>query len=459
MPDHAIISFLEGASANGEGLTLAQIWEFDDEQIERNHSFIQWVFPTDLKSGSNNLSAVLSVTELEMLQNNDAIARNIEKSISWFLSFLSKYNHWITNYNHNHLRVSRIIRSTALLHSVELAKWFMDTVIEMAAHDKTALAVARLHWGVNLDEATEIRNTYGRQDRALGAFIGLAIGDAMGAPVEFKPRGTFEPVTEFRAGGNFDLPKGAWTDDTAMALCLSESLNVNSDIDPKDLLDRFCEWAEKGKNTSTGICVGIGQNTLRVLGNYHRKGDLIAPETRQKSDGNGSIMRLAPVAVRHWKNPKQAQKIAIKQSRITHYSEICAAASDYLAGVLSKLIVGEKWNDALKVENSMQWPKELVIISSKGWKQKTAPEIKSTGYVIDTLEAALWAVGTTDSFEAAILKAVNLGDDADTVGAVAGQLAGARYGMACIPEDWRKTLVQFEEISDNANCLYSNSLK
>ena len=107
----------------------------------------------------------------------------------------------------------------------------------------------------------------------------------------------------------------------------------------------------------------------------------------------------------------------------------------------------------------MHWPKELVIISSKGWKQKTAPEIKSTGYVIDTLEAALWAVGTTDSFEAAILKAVNLGDDADTVGAVAGQLAGARYGMACIPEDWRKTLVQFEEISDNANRLYSNSLK
>jgi hypothetical protein len=198
MPDHAIISFLEGASANGDGLTLAQIWEFDDEQIERNHSFIQWVFPTDLKSGSNNLSAVLSVTELGMLQNNDAIAQNIEKSISWFLSFLSKYNHWITNYNHNHLRVSRIIRSTALLHSVELAKWFMDTVIEMAAHDKTALAVARLHWGVNLDEATEIRNTYGRQDRALGAFIGLAIGDSMGAPVEFKPRGTFEPVTEFR---------------------------------------------------------------------------------------------------------------------------------------------------------------------------------------------------------------------------------------------------------------------
>jgi len=101
MPDHAIISLLEGASANGDRLTLAQIWEFDDEQIERNHSFIQWVFPTDLKSSSNNLSAVLSVTELGMLQNNDAIAQNIEKLISWFLSFLSKYNHWITNYNHN----------------------------------------------------------------------------------------------------------------------------------------------------------------------------------------------------------------------------------------------------------------------------------------------------------------------------------------------------------------------
>ena len=107
--------------------------------------------------------------------------------------------------------------------------------------------------------------------------------------------------------------------------------------------------------------------------------------------------------------------------------------------------------DALKVENSMQWPRELVIISSRGWRRKAEDEIKSTGHVIDTLEAALWAVGTTDSFKAAILKAVNLGGDSDTIGAVAGQLAGARYGLACIPVDWRQKLVKFEKILEISN--------
>ena len=197
---------------------------------------------------------------------------------------------------------------------------------------------------------------------------------------------------------------------------------------------------------------------MRALENYRRKGDLRAAATNQKSDDNGSIMRLAPVVLRHWRNSKAAQKLAIKQSRITHHSDISAAASDYLAGILSKLIAGENWNDALKVENSMQWPRELVIISSRGWRRKAEDEIKSTGHVIDTLEAALWAVGTTDSFKAAILKAVNLGGDSDTIGAVAGQLAGARYGLACIPVDWRQKLVKFEKILEISNQLYSESI-
>jgi ADP-ribosylglycohydrolase len=142
----------------------------------------------------------------------------------------------------------------------------------------------------------------GTSDRAVGALVGLAIGDALGAPVEFQQRGSFEPVTNLRAGGYFKLPSGAWTDDTAMALCLAESLLEHPSLSPQDLLDRFCRWASDGENTSTGVCVGIGQNTLRVLGNFHRNGTLFAPETRQKSDGNGAAMRLAPVALRHWRN-------------------------------------------------------------------------------------------------------------------------------------------------------------
>ena len=296
-----------------------------------------------------------------------------------------------------------------------------------------------------------------REDRALGAIVGLAVGDALGAPVEFCRRDTFEPVTGMRAGGYFKLPAGAWTDDTAMALCLAESLIEHPELDPKDLLDRFCLWAEKGANTSTGICVGIGQNTLRVLGNYHRKGDLFAPETRQKSDGNGAAMRLAPVAVRHWRNPSEAQRIAGLQSRTTHYSDLSAAACEALAVIMTAQINGVDWETASKPTPAAHWPDAIKAISVEDWRGRDRESISSTGFVLHTLEAALWAVDTTNSFSAAVLKAVNLGDDADSVGAVAGQLAGARYGLGAIPQNWLDSLIHQAEIERIGRTLFHAS--
>ena len=292
------------------------------------------------------------------------------------------------------------------------------------------------------------------EDRALGAIVGLAVGDALGAPVEFCRRDTFEPVTGMRAGGYFKLPAGAWTDDTAMALCLAESLIEHPELDPKDLLDRFCLWAEKGANTSTGVCVGIGQNTLRVLGNYHRKGELFAPETRQKSDGNGAIMRLASVAVRHWRNPSEAQRIAELQSRTTHYSDLSAAACEALAVIMSDQIGGVDWAIASKPTPAEHWPDKIKANSIEDWSGRDRESISSTGFVVHTLEAALWAVGTTNSFSAAVLKAVNLGDDADSVGAVAGQLAGARYGLSAIPQIWLDALIHKTEIERIGRTLF-----
>ena len=296
-------------------------------------------------------------------------------------------------------------------------------------------------------------------DRALGALVGLAIGDALGAPVEFCRRNTFAPVTDMRAGGYFKLPAGAWTDDTAMALCLGESLIDHPHLDQKDLLDRFCLWAEKGANTSTGVCVGIGQNTLRVLGNYHRNGALLAPETRQKSDGNGAIMRLAPVAVRHWHNPVEARRVADLQSRTTHYSVLSAAACESLALTLCALIGGQDWTQASSPTPSNHWPDAIKAFSSEDWQKRDQDTISSTGFVVHTLEAALWAVDTTDSFAAALLKAVNLGDDADSVGAVAGQLAGARYGLSAIPTNWLDALILRETIENIGQTLFNASLE
>jgi ADP-ribosyl-[dinitrogen reductase] hydrolase len=293
------------------------------------------------------------------------------------------------------------------------------------------------------------------RDRALGAFVGLAIGDALGAPVEFCRRDTFEPVTGMQAGGYFKLPVGAWTDDTAMALCLAESLIEHPQLDLKDLLDRFCLWASKGANTSTGVCVGIGQNTLRVLGNYHRKGELLAPETRQKSDGNGALMRLSPVAVRHWQSPVEAKRIAELQSRATHYSDISAAACEALALILSSLISGDGWKQAAKPDPADHWPESIKAIALENWDERDRDSIHSTGFVVHTLEAAMWVVDTTSSFAAALLKAVNLGDDADSVGAVAGQLAGARYGLSGIPQNWLDVLAQRGRIETIGHQLFS----
>ena len=304
----------------------------------------------------------------------------------------------------------------------------------------------------------DLRNNLTIHDRAVGAFIGLAIGDALGAPVEFCRRDTFEPVTDMRAGGYFKLPVGAWTDDTAMALCLAESLIEHPPLDLKDLLNRFCLWASKGANTSTGVCVGIGQNTLRVLGNYHRKGELFAPETRQKSDGNGALMRLAPVALRHWPSPVEAKRIAELQSRATHYSDISAAACEALALILSFLIRGDAWEQAAKPDPADHWPDSIRAITHENWGERDRDSIHSTGFVVNTLEAAMWAVDTTSSFPAALLRAVNLGDDADSVGAVAGQLAGARYGLSGIPRNWLNVLVQRERIETIGQQLFDASL-
>ena len=298
-----------------------------------------------------------------------------------------------------------------------------------------------------------------QQNRAIGSMLGLAVGDALGAPVEFCRRDSFEPVSGMRSGGYFKLPAGAWTDDTAMALCLGESLLFDPTINAKDLLNRFCRWAADGENTSTGVCVGIGQNTLRVLGNFHRTGALLAPETRQKSDGNGAAMRLAPIALRHWNNPHEARRTADLQSRITHYSAISAGCCELLAATLAALIDGTDWQGAIRPEPNPAWPVEVQILYEADWTARSRDSIKSSGYVVHTMEAAIWAVDTTTSFADALLKAVNLGDDADSVGAVTGQLAGARYGYGAIPAEWLGKLVNRPKIEALAQDLFLASLK
>ena len=277
-------------------------------------------------------------------------------------------------------------------------------------------------------------------DRIAGAFVGLAIGDALGAPVEFADRGTFEPVTAYRSGGRFNLPAGAWTDDTAMALCLAQSLIEKRTLDNGDLLNRFCDWAENGTNTSTGIAVGIGQNTLRVLGDFRRNGYLEALPFGAKNDGNGSLMRLAPVSCFAKDNIEEAVVLAGLQSRATHASRHAEECCQILAELLCHLISGKPLMWAVEQAHNRPRNNEISMMMHRNIVEESADDIQSGGYVINTLHAALWSNLTADSFESAVLRACNLGDDADTTAAVAGQIAGAIYGYSNIPQDLKDGL-------------------
>jgi ADP-ribosyl-[dinitrogen reductase] hydrolase len=275
-----------------------------------------------------------------------------------------------------------------------------------------------------------------RRDRAIGAFIGLAVGDALGTTIEFKARDTYPPITGMIGGGPFGLRPGEWTDDTSMAVCLAESLVANGGaVNPKDLADRFVRWWKSGENSVTGRCFDIGNATRSALEGFVRTG---IPEgsASPHSAGNGGIMRLAPAAIAGRGEASTAAQLARAQSKVTHAAAECLDAAEVLARVLSAGIEG-RGRDALQAGgNAKVAAPKVKVVAQGAWRGKARSDIRSSGYVIDTLEAALWSVSGSNTFEEAVLKAVNLGDDADTVGAVAGQIAGAVWGYSEIPGAW-----------------------
>jgi ADP-ribosyl-[dinitrogen reductase] hydrolase len=283
-------------------------------------------------------------------------------------------------------------------------------------------------------------------DRALGALVGLAVGDALGTTIEFKQRDTYHPVTGMVGGGPFRLKPGEWTDDTAMALCLADSLIASGGVlDPRDLASRFVRWWDKGENSVNGYCFDIGIATSQALHGFKTTGQPTG-STDPRSAGNGGIMRLAPAVLAARGDRDRAVDLARLQSLVTHAAAECLDAADALARVLHAGIAGEG-GTALDAAAQAGVPSAKIHAIAQGsWRGKSRPSIRSGGYVVDTLEAALWAVGTSGDFAEAVLKAVNLGHDADTVGAVAGQVAGAVWGYDAIPQEWRATLAWHDAI-------------
>lgn len=296
------------------------------------------------------------------------------------------------------------------------------------------------------------------RDRARGALLGLAVGDALGTTLEFKPKDRYQPLTTIVGVGPFSLEPGEWTDDTSMALALATCLIENGGLDERDLMERFCAWAERGEYSHNGRCFDIGNTVRGALDRYRRTGDPIAGSTDPQSAGNGSLMRLSPVAILYAYDPASRLEVARRQSAVTHGAreavEACAAYADLVA----EAIQGCSKAQVLTSRNG--WAPETVAramrMETLGWDRK---QVRGSGYVIHSLEAALWAVGKGRDFREAVLLAANLGEDADTTAAITGQLAGALWGMSGIPGDWLKLLAWRQRITDLADHLHDLSFE
>ncbi|GGF84082.1 ADP-ribosylglycohydrolase [Paenibacillus albidus] len=299
-----------------------------------------------------------------------------------------------------------------------------------------------------------------RIERYHGCLAGLAAGDALGTTVEFSAPGTFEPVHDIVGGGVFGLEPGQWTDDTSMALCLAESLLAKLGFDPADQMARYQRWFRAGHLSSTGKCFDIGNATRAALERYEATGEGFSGSEDPGAAGNGPIMRLAPAVMYYAENPLQAIAYAESSSRTTHGSRECLSACRLMAAYLLAGLHGWSKAEMLGPGAFSGWLAEesledsLLDILKGSYRRKEPPLIQGSGYVVKSLEAALWAFYKSESFEEGALLAVNLGDDADTTGAVYGQIAGAYYGFSGIPERWREKLAMKELIKEFAGRLY-----
>ena len=307
---------------------------------------------------------------------------------------------------------------------------------------------------VPVDEADPSRGGDAILDRATGAMLGLAVGDAVGTTLEFKARDSYPLLTDMIGGGPFRLKAGEWTDDTAMSLALAESLITCGNLDPTDLMKRFVDWREKGAYSCTGTCFDIGMTVSSALSRWKRAGDPLAGSEDPQSAGNGSLMRLAPVPVRYWRDREKLRAVSALQSRTTHGAQEAVSACVGYAELIAEAIAGESRETVLGARDGNYSPSIRRILQGS-WRGKARDQIGSSGYVAHSLEAALWSIGRTDSFRSAILTAANLGGDADTTAAIAGQLAGALYGTSGIPSEWLEKLAWRDQIEGLAKSLAS----
>lgn len=284
------------------------------------------------------------------------------------------------------------------------------------------------------------------QERWRGALAGLACGDALGTTVEFAARGTFAEVTDMTGGGPFGLQPGQWTDDTSMALCLAHSLLYRKEFDAVDQMNRYCNWYQYGYLSSTGECFDIGNATAGALRRYLADGNPFAGSPDPASAGNGALMRLAPVPMFYAADAAAVWRLAGESTRTTHGAAEAIDCSRLFALQLRAALLGRSKQEVLAPACPEPLSAKVAALAAGTYLDKPVGAIRGSGYAVESLEAALWCFAHTESYSAAVLRAVNLGDDADTTAAICGQLAGAYYGIGQIPAHWVARLALRDDI-------------
>ena len=282
-------------------------------------------------------------------------------------------------------------------------------------------------------------------DQAMGSMLGLAIGDALGCTLEFTTRSSRDALhTEIIGGGPFGMAAGSYTDDTCMAMALANSLIERECFDPKAVMSEFTLWYRDGKYSPSGECDDIGMTTRNALQQWETNRSYpYAGLTEVNTSGNGGVMRLAPIVIWNRHMYDNAIVDSVRQSMLTHSSENCIRYAQMMGAIL--------WKGKLNPDHIPSF--HLCNLSPDDeW-----PE--AGGDVMSAMRAAVWAVQGATTFEDALIRAVNLGGDSDTVGAIAGQIAGRLYGASLFPKRWLEALINEKEIRSLATQLFNTAPK
>ncbi len=313
----------------------------------------------------------------------------------------------------------------------------------------------------NSFEEHENGRIYGQYTNFIDAIIGFAVGDAMGVPVEFKTRDNLKqkPVTDMIGEGTYNMPKGVWSDDTSMTLATIDSLIQKNEINTNDIADRFLKWYRLGEYTATDEVFDVG-NTTRIALEEYCRGEKTAEDcgmNDEMSNGNGSLMRILPIAfylhAKEITDDKEIYEIVKKVSSITHAHEIsimgCYIYVKLVLELLDEKYKDEAYKNIQKIDYSF-FSNETIEKYSRILKEDITKQkihsIKSTGYVVDTLEAVMWLFLNAEDYNNTILNAVNLGNDTDTIAAITGGLLGIYYGIDAIKQEWKSNLKKYEYI-------------